>query len=114
MPGQKVDRFGSESGRYLAPLGAPYIERGLPPSSLRTFDGMYPFGYHVYEVLREFVVTAGPVRAWFGQPGMGTQFLADTSVEELVEDGFLLRLSRSEYDERVEFADGYSPGPDAA
>ncbi|KAF7136675.1 hypothetical protein CNMCM5793_005953 [Aspergillus hiratsukae] len=36
--GRKVDRFGGEGGNFLAPLGAPYIERSLPPSNLKTFD----------------------------------------------------------------------------
>ena len=46
--GQKVDRFGSEYGKFLAPLGAPYIQRSLPPSNLDTYDGDHPFNYYVY------------------------------------------------------------------
>ncbi|PYI36407.1 hypothetical protein BP00DRAFT_411505 [Aspergillus indologenus CBS 114.80] len=38
--GQKVDRFGSESGTFLAVLGALYIERALPPTNLNTEDGL--------------------------------------------------------------------------
>lgn len=46
--GQKLDRFGSEYGNFLSPLGATFIERALPPSNLNTYDGAYLFNYHVY------------------------------------------------------------------
>lgn len=111
VPGQKLDRFGGETGSFLAPLGAPYIERSLPPSSLGTSDWRFPFNYRVYEVVEEFVVTAGPVRAWFEQPGMGTRFMAASNVADLVEGGFLRRLAWFEYDEAREFADDYTPRP---
>lgn len=96
----------------MSPLGAPFIERSLPPSSLNTNpnDRAYPFEYHVYEVVEELTVQAGPIRAWFEQPGMGTQFLAEKSVGELVGTG-VLRLRPGEYDEKREFGDGHSPGP---
>ncbi|KKK15211.1 hypothetical protein P175DRAFT_0511463 [Aspergillus ochraceoroseus IBT 24754] len=109
--GQKLDRFGSEYGTFLAPLGAPYIERSLPPSNLATYDGNYPFNYHVYQVTKEFVVGLGPIAPWFEQPGMGTQFVASTSVMNLIEGGFLRRLNVTEYDERVEYSDSYTAGP---
>ncbi|KAL2817479.1 hypothetical protein BDW59DRAFT_175436 [Aspergillus cavernicola] len=110
--GQKLDRFGSEYGRFLAALGAPYIERSLPPSNLITYDGNYPFNYHVYQVTREFVVGLGPIAPWFEQPGMGTQFLAPMDVLGLIAGGFLRRLDESEYDERVEYSNSYTEGPD--
>ncbi|PKY07161.1 hypothetical protein P168DRAFT_324599 [Aspergillus campestris IBT 28561] len=109
--GQKLDRFGSEFGSFLAPLGAPYIERSLPPSNLVSRDGDYPFNYHVYQVTKGFVVGLGPIAPWFEQPGMGTQFLAYSNVKTLVEGGFLRRLTPEEFDERVEFSNGYTPGP---
>ncbi|KAJ5110473.1 hypothetical protein N7532_001008 [Penicillium argentinense] len=109
--GQKVDRFGSEYGTFLAPLGAPYIERSLPPSNLDTFDGDYPYNYYVYQVTKSFVVGLGPIAPWFEQPGMGTQFVTYTNVKGLIEEGYLRRLKPEEYDERVEFSNGYTPGP---
>ncbi|KAL4816756.1 hypothetical protein BDW67DRAFT_161484 [Aspergillus spinulosporus] len=109
--GQKLDRFGSEYGTFLAPLGAPYIERSLPPSNLITYDGNYPFNYHVYQVEKEFVVGLGPIAPWFEQPGMGTQFVAYTNVLGLIEGGFLRRLNESEFDERVEYSNSYTEGP---
>ncbi|KAJ5242326.1 uncharacterized protein N7469_000653 [Penicillium citrinum] len=109
--GQKVDRFGSEYGSFLAPLGAPYIQRSLPPSNLITYDGDYPFNYHVYQVTKSFVVGLGPIAPWFEQPGMGTQFVTYTNVMGLLEGGYLRRLQPEEYDEAVEYSDGYTSGP---
>lgn len=43
---------------------------------------------------------------WFEQPGMGTQVFSSKRVKELLEGGFLRRLSEEEYDERNEFAAG--------
>jgi hypothetical protein len=108
--GQKLDRFGGEErGRFLSPLGAPYIERSLPPQNLDTVDGRYPYDYHVYQVTKEFVVELGPIAPWFEQPGMGTQFVSSRTVIDLVNNGFLRRLSEEEYDDREDYSDDYSP-----
>ncbi|KAF9886845.1 hypothetical protein FE257_011092 [Aspergillus nanangensis] len=109
--GQKLDRFGSEYGTFLGPLGAPYIERALPPSNLATYDGEYPYNYHVYEVVKKFEVGLGPIAPWFEQPGLGSQMVTYTNVMGLVEGGFLRRLDKSEYDEAVEYSNDYTPGP---
>ena len=109
--GRKIDRFGGEGGNYFSPLGAPYIERALPPQNLDTFDGKFPNNYHVYEVIKKLAVTLGPVAPWFEQPGMGTQFTTTSNVSVLLDGKFLRRLDRSEYDEKEEFADNYTPGP---
>lgn len=84
QPGQKVDLFGSGFGHFLAPAGTPYAERALPPSNLNTLDPAYPFGYHLYEVTQPIVVEAGPARPWFGQPGLGLQYLTGPSIPQLV------------------------------
>ncbi|RKU48237.1 hypothetical protein DL546_004296 [Coniochaeta pulveracea] len=39
LPGMVVDRFGKETGTFLAPAAAPYMQRSLPPSSLDTPEG---------------------------------------------------------------------------
>ena len=110
--GMKLDRFGSEFGNFLGPLGAPYLERALPPSNLNTPDGgIYPYNYHVYQVTKVFAVSAGPIRAWFEQPGQGTQYVTNSSVGDLVAGGYLKRLHANEYNEKSEFADNYTPGP---
>ena len=41
--GQKIDRFGSEFGAFLAPEDTPYAERALPPEMIphRLFDRLF-------------------------------------------------------------------------
>jgi hypothetical protein len=70
-----VDRFGAETGSYLAPAGTSYAKRALPPQSLDTFPDGPPYNYHVYVVIRPFRVDAGPIAPWFGQKGGGVQFV---------------------------------------
>ncbi|MGR3936726.1 TNT domain-containing protein [Streptomyces sp. BRA346] len=91
--GQKVDLFGSGFGHFLAPAGTPYAERALPPSNLNTYDPAYPYGYHLYEVTKPFLVDAGPIRPWFGQPGFGLQYLTGPSIPQLVAAGNLRPLN---------------------
>ena len=102
-PGQKIDRFGSEYGSFLAPAGTPYAQRSIPPSSLNTSDPAYTCNYHVYRVAKQFTVESGPIAAWFGQPGGGRQYQlkADllpgtpttANVRWLIDNGYLERVS---------------------
>jgi hypothetical protein len=100
-PGQVIDRFGSEYGSFLAPAGLRYAQRSIPPQSLDA----NPAGgcnYHGYRVLRPFTVRAGPIAAWFSQPGGGLQYQLDSTllpgapnplnVRALVDAGYLARL----------------------
>ncbi|HEX6347315.1 TNT domain-containing protein [Umezawaea sp.] len=77
-PGEFVDRFGGQSGRFLAPTGTPFAQRSIPPQSLNTCEyeaGVrMPFGYYRYQVEKEFEVLGGPAAKWFGQSGGGTQY----------------------------------------
>ncbi|TEA14089.1 hypothetical protein C8034_v003506 [Colletotrichum sidae] len=92
-PGTYVDRFGSEFGRYVAPAGSPYAQRSLPPHNLNAApDSKYPYNYYVYAVARSLVVQAGPIAPWFGQPGLGLQFLLSASLSDLVQHGVLTRV----------------------
>ena len=92
--GTLLDRFGSEYGTFMSPAGAPYAQRALPPTNLDAAPGSaYPFNYHVYEVLRPFIVLAGPIAPWFGQMGMGVQFQLTVSVGTLVDQGILGRVN---------------------
>lgn len=98
--GRLVDRFGPQSGRFLAPIGTPYAQRSLPPQSLNTCeyesDVRMPYGYYRYEVQKEFEVVSGITAKGFGQPGGGTQYMIVTpegqprrDVDSLVRDGSL-------------------------
>ncbi|GAA1068876.1 hypothetical protein GCM10009665_73980 [Kitasatospora nipponensis] len=101
VPGQDIDRYGSEYGSFLAPEGLPYANRAIPPQSL---DGTPAAGcnYHDYKVLKTFTVHAGPIAPWFDQPGLGWQYQLDAAlvpgapgsinVGWLVTNGYLQRL----------------------
>lgn len=98
-PGTLIDRFGGERGTFLAPDEEAYALRAIPPSNLD--DALAPAGcnYHVYEVLRPFMIDSGPIAAWFGQPGGGMQYQlvagllpehpASVSVGWMVDHGYL-------------------------
>ncbi|MFJ8041111.1 TNT domain-containing protein [Kitasatospora sp. NPDC096147] len=100
VPGQRIDRYGSEYGSYLAPEGLPYATRALPPQSLDS-DPAPACNYHVYKVAKAFTVDAGPIAPWFGQPGHGWQFQLDArhlpgaparlNVLWLIDNGYLAR-----------------------
>ncbi|EQB52221.1 hypothetical protein CGLO_08191 [Colletotrichum gloeosporioides Cg-14] len=47
--GDLIDRFGDETGDFVAPAFTPYAMRSIPPSNLNTRDAEYPYGYHVKE-----------------------------------------------------------------
>jgi hypothetical protein len=121
-PGTVLDRFGYATGRYLAPLGASFSSRALPPQALETPDHttpdyqgvkwnnqiIPPSNYHVYCVQNAFSVDAGPIAPWFGQPGRGTQYVLaagyvpddpsdQTNVQWLLSHGPLSVGSTSKY-----------------
>lgn len=101
VPGQRIDRYGSEYGGFLAPLGLPYALRSIPPSSLDS-NPPQPCNYHIYLVTKPFAVDAGPIAPWFAQPGGGLQYQLDGSlvpgspaqlnVMWLVDNGYLTRV----------------------
>ncbi|MFI1172054.1 TNT domain-containing protein [Streptomyces melanogenes] len=77
--GEDLDRFGSEYGAFLAPAGASYARRALPPQSLITREAAYPCAYHSYEVTKSFTVWEGRIAPWFEQRGGGEQIKLDPS-----------------------------------
>jgi hypothetical protein len=78
--GQLLDRFGSEFGKFLAPAGAKYSARSIPPSGLDTQDPRFPYNYHLYRVKKDTLVCAGPTAPAFEQPGMGVQYVTSVTV----------------------------------
>ncbi|CAG8455779.1 3009_t:CDS:2, partial [Scutellospora calospora] len=61
--GIKLDHFSSEFGKYLSPIHIPYNQRALPPSNLNIKDTEnFPYNYHMYEVIKSFIVLAGLIR----------------------------------------------------
>jgi Tuberculosis necrotizing toxin len=101
-PGQRIDRYGSEFGSFLAPAGTPYSYRSIPPQSLDNQAVPAACNYHLYRVIREFRVNGGPIAPAFGQPGKGVQYLlvsslvpecaAQINILCLIANGYLQRL----------------------
>ncbi|WP_370452750.1 TNT domain-containing protein [Kribbella sp. VKM Ac-2568] len=81
-PGTQVDRFGWDTGRFVAPNGTSIGARSLAP-------GTTDKPYKVFEVTNRLVVHAGLAQPWFGQPGMGTQYCLPASVGDLLDAGYL-------------------------
>ncbi|MCM2387950.1 glycohydrolase toxin TNT-related protein [Streptomyces albipurpureus] len=103
-PGQRLDRFGSEFGSYLAPAGDAYSERALPPQNLNTRDAAVACDYRVYKVAKPFWVWQGSIAPWFEQPGGGQQIKLDPvflnpgqdqrlNVKWLLERGYLTSVA---------------------
>ncbi|MFC5667719.1 TNT domain-containing protein [Kitasatospora misakiensis] len=100
-PNQRIDRYGSEYGSFLAPEGLPYASRSIPPQSLDSTPAP-SCNYHDYKVIKPFAVHAGPIAPWFGQPGYGLQYQLDAALVPngparlnvlwLVDNGYLARI----------------------
>lgn len=94
--GLKVDRFGSEKGRFISPASTPFTQRAIPPDSLNRLIGIEEqasvHGYYQYVVEKSFTVVSGPTGAAFGQPGQGTQYQLPITVKALVDAGYLRRV----------------------
>lgn len=90
----------------MAAADAPYNQRALPPNSLdHSADGLSPYNYHIYKVIKPLIVEGGPVTPWFGQPGLGAQFYVGRTgnITTLLKNGFLETIYSSEVE----------PGPGA-
>jgi hypothetical protein len=99
--GERIDRYGSERGGFLAPEGSPYTTRSIPPENLVGTPAAN-CNYHVYLVIRDFAVDTGPIAPWFAQSGLGMQYQlrgeyvpnapARLNVVWLLDNGYLERL----------------------
>ncbi|WP_116245938.1 TNT domain-containing protein [Nocardiopsis sp. FIRDI 009] len=90
-PGEMLDRFGSPWGTFMAPAGAPYQARALPPDSLNTWPDGPEHNYNCYMVTTAFTALVGPIAPHFEQPGGGDQLLvpAEEIPEKDGDDGFV-------------------------
>jgi hypothetical protein len=81
-PGNQIDRYGDESGRYFASPGVPFAARALPFDEANT-------PCTVYVLQKPLTVEACPIAAWFGVPGGGIQYRTAKPVSKLRRDGVL-------------------------
>ncbi len=80
--GDKMSRYGSRNGTFLAPQGTPFEQRALPAKAGLSIP-------EDYVVKKPFPVKSGAAAPAFGFPGGGTQFKADQSVQSLIDSGHL-------------------------
>ncbi|MEU1982973.1 glycohydrolase toxin TNT-related protein [Nocardia sp. NPDC019395] len=85
--GEIIDRFGGPNGRFTSPPGVTYPERALPPTNLEGDS------YHQYRVVRPLPVWMGQIAPQMGEIGLGTQHFLPSSVQALVEAGYLEEVS---------------------
>lgn len=88
-PGTLIDRYGQPGGRFLSPVGTSYEARALPYDKSK-------MDYYRYEVLKPLPVKAGQAVPWFDQPGGGTQYMTATSVQALINEGFLKEVGQTQ------------------
>lgn len=82
QPGTKIDRYGTDRGKFAAPEGTPFAARSLAPGSEN-------YTYNIYEIIKPLEVKAGRTAPWFGQPGGGIQYKLPMSMKELYNQGFI-------------------------
>ncbi len=82
--GTKVDRYGDDKGRFVAPKGTPYKARSLPSNHKNK-------GYTQYEVVKPLPTLQGVTAKsyYFSTPGGGTQYMFDHSIKYLLLNGYL-------------------------
>lgn len=83
--GTRLDRYGRETGYYLAPEGTPLPERALAPGG-----GAEPV--RTYELVKPLPVKIGETAPAFGQPGGGTQILTPASIRQLLDEGYFKEM----------------------
>ncbi|WP_205246135.1 TNT domain-containing protein, partial [Erwinia amylovora] len=81
--GTLIDRYGYPGGKYTSPVGTPYSMRALAP-------GTETKPYTVYKVMKPIPrVLESKIAPWFGEIGLGTQYLLPESVQSLIDSKHL-------------------------
>ncbi len=77
--GTRIDRYGTETGAFVAPEGTPVWMRSLVPGTVESKP------YNVYEVAKPVKVLSGKSTPWFHQGGGGKQYKFHTSIGDAVD-----------------------------
>jgi hypothetical protein len=86
MPGERIDRYGFEGGKFVSPVGVPFEMRGLP---IEYFENK---PYHVYEIVKPFEVKYGKAAPAFGKIGLGMQYELPLTINKLMKKGIIRRI----------------------
>ncbi|APH03820.1 TNT domain-containing protein [Bacillus weihaiensis] len=86
QPGFRIDRFGCDTGIFVSLEGTPYGMRAVAPGTdLRS--------YNVFDVIAPIKVKGGEFAPWFDEVGGGVQYVLTDSVENLLEQGMIRRVT---------------------
>lgn len=83
-PGNEIDRYGSDFGRFFATPTVTWDARALPYEKTR-------MAYSVFVVQKPLEVEACSIAPWFGAPGLGVQFKTADNVQTMLANGVLTR-----------------------
>ena len=83
--GTMLDRYGDDTGQFVAPQGTPFDQRALPPSYVNK-------PLNVYEVTQPLPVLQGTTAPsfWFNSGGGGTQYMLP--IQYYLNNGYLIRV----------------------
>jgi len=87
MPGTVVDRVGgtTPTSRYLSPAGTPIESRSLPPNTnLNILD--------TYQIQKPIPVTTSTIAPYWGQSGLGKQYLTPLTIQTLLRRGIIIKI----------------------
>jgi hypothetical protein len=81
-PGNEIDRYGSDFGRFFATPAVSWDARALPYDKTKMV-------YSVFVVQKPLEVEACAIAPWFGAPGLGVQFKTLDNVQTMLGAGVL-------------------------
>jgi hypothetical protein len=84
MPGEELDRFGSDFGYYFSPRNTPMSMRSLPGGNTGV--------YNAYRVVKPFPVQSSTIAPAFGKLGYETQYLSPVKAKTLLERGIIIPI----------------------
>ncbi len=79
--GTKIDRYGSEFGKFFSSSGTPDLMRALPPGNTGVLNS--------YQVLKPFTVQSSTIAPAFGRVGTGIQYLSPVNAKTLLKRGII-------------------------
>lgn len=85
--GYQFDRYGLNKGSYVSPVGTPYEMRALAPGT-----ELKP--YKIFEVVKPVRSKGSVIAPWFNQPGGGIQFKLNNTVQELLDSGRIIEVTK--------------------
>lgn len=73
-----IDRYGGPNGNFSSPPDTPFGNRALPYDATK-------MPLKRYKVLRDVPVTEGKIAPWFDEPGGGTQFQSEMTIQQMLD-----------------------------